>query len=97
MLSHRRKDHPQWDLGIQERVIPDGFILKLKASFCVQENQKVKNVGFFDICTPFFELLKMRLLLILSATMRLAPRQADCTLIFIHADADFKTFVKLPE
>ena len=49
---------------------------------------KVKDVDFFDTYAPVVKWTTVRSLLVLTAQLGLATKQADCTAAFVHADID---------
>ena len=65
---------------------PSGLVRKLKARFCVRGDMQVKGVDWFENYAPVVQWTTVRLLLVLSAQLGLATKQADLTSAFVHAD-----------
>ena len=63
----------------------DGTIRKLKARFCVRGDLQKSGVDVFETFAPVVNWTTVRLMLILSALLRLQTVQVDYTAAFIHA------------
>ena len=64
----------------------DGQLRKLKARFCVRGDKQVEGIDFFDTYAPVVNWTTVRLLLILTAILKLTTVQVDYTAAFVHAD-----------
>ena len=67
---------------------PDGLVRGLKSRFCCPGDRQTEGVDFFDTCAPVVNWNTVRLLLILTAQLGPATKQADCTAAFARADID---------
>ena len=65
---------------------PSGLVRKLKARFCVRGDTQIKGVDWFENYAPVVQWTTVRLLLVMTAQLGLATRQADLTSAFVHAD-----------
>lgn len=68
--------------------IPDGTVSKFKARFCARGDRQIKGVDFFETYAPVVNWNTVRLLLILSAQLKLANTQIDFVAAFVNADID---------
>ena len=69
---------------------------KLKARLCVRGDQQLEGVDFFQIYAPVVQWGTVRVLLILSVTLRLTSIQVDYTNAFVQSDIDTLVFVEIP-
>ena len=76
--------------------LPDGSIRKLKARFCVRGDKQIQDVDFFDTFCPVVHWNTVRLLLILSAILRLSFRQVDYVAAFVQAPIHDDVYVEMP-
>ena len=67
---------------------PSGLIRKIKGRFCARGDRQVENVDYFDTWAPVVSWTTVRLLLILSAQLKLATKQVDYNSAFVHAEID---------
>ena len=56
---------------------PDGLVPKLKAHFCVQSDQQIEGINFFDTFAPVVQWSTVWMMLVLSLTLGLALKQVD--------------------
>jgi Reverse transcriptase (RNA-dependent DNA polymerase). len=75
---------------------PDGLIRKLKARFCVRGDQQIEGVDFFDTFAPVVQWSTVRILLILSITLKLATKQVDYVSAFCQAPIEDDVYIDLP-
>ena len=73
----------------------DGRVRKLKARLCVQGDQQIEGVDFFDTYAPIVAWSTVRLLLILSVMMGLVTKQVDYTLAFIQSDLNEDIYIRM--
>ena len=71
---------------------------KSKACFCVQGDQQVHGVDFFETFAPLVQWTTNRLMLILEVLLGLKSKQGDITAAFVHADVekDENIYVEMP-
>ena len=65
---------------------PSGLVRKLKARFCVRGDTQIKGIDWFENYAPVVQWTTVRLMLVLTAQLGLATKQADLTSAFVHAD-----------
>ena len=75
--------------------LPDGSIKKLKARFCVRGDRQIQDVDFFDTFCPVVHWNTVRLMLILSAVLRLCTRQVDYVAAFVQAPCTEVVYVEM--
>lgn len=75
---------------------PDGTIKKLKARLCVQGDQQIEDVDFFDTFSPVVAWSTIRSLFVLSIALNLVTVQTDYQLTFVHAPVTKPTYMECP-
>jgi hypothetical protein len=79
--------------AFKHKRFPDGRVGKLKARLCVQGDQQIEGVDFFDTYAPVVAWSTVQLLLILLVILALETKQVNNTLAFIHADLKDDVYV----
>ena len=75
---------------------PDGLVRKLKARFCVRGDMQIEGVDFFDTFAPVVQWATVRILLILSITLKLETMQVDYVSAFCQALIKEDVYVEIP-
>jgi hypothetical protein len=77
---------------------PDGRIKKFKARFCVQGNQQLKGIDFFETYAPIVQWTTVRLMFILEILLGLMSKQGNVTCTFLHVDLEpgINVYVDMP-
>ena len=77
---------------------PDGHFHKAKACFCVQGDQQVAGISYFETYAVVVSLVTIHLLLTMSIAMNLSAKQVDYTNAFIQAKLkpDEDMYVEFP-
>ena len=75
--------------AFRRKTFPDGTTKKLKGRFCVRGDREIAGVHYDPtrIFSPVVSWTTVRLMLLLSAQLELATRQADCVAAFVHSPA----------
>lgn len=75
---------------------PDGSVKKLKARFCVCGDRQIEGVDFFDTFVPVVNWMTVRLMLIMSAILKLETRQVDYVAAFCQSPIEEDVYVDMP-
>jgi hypothetical protein len=75
----------------------DGSVQTPKARFCVRGDKQVEGVDYFDTYAPVVTRTIVRIILILSSILGLAPTQVDYTAAFVHADVGEDVYIEMPK
>eukprot|EP00804_Cyclotella_cryptica_P017057 CCRYP_003306-RA/>CCRYP_003306-RA protein AED:0.08 eAED:-0.00 QI:0/-1/0/1/-1/0/1/0/182 len=87
-------DHPEGvnvidsTCAFKLKQFPDGLIKKCKACFCVQGDQQVHGVDFFETYAPVVQWTAIQLMLILEVLLGLKSKQGNITAAFVQADVE---------
>jgi hypothetical protein len=76
--------------------LPDGTLRKFKARFCVRGDRQIQDVDYFDTYSPVVNWTTVRLMLVLSAILKLHTKQVDYTAAFLHAPIEEDVYVDMP-
>jgi hypothetical protein len=76
--------------------LSDGTLRKFKARFFVRGDRQIQDVDYFDTYSPVVNWTTVRLMLVLSAILKLHTKQVDYTAAFLHAPIEEDVYVDMP-
>jgi hypothetical protein len=76
---------------------PDGVLLKHKSRICVDGSQQKYGVDYWETYAPVVHWSTVRMVLVLSALLKLKSRQVDYTQAFPQAPLDDDVFMRIPQ
>jgi hypothetical protein len=75
--------------------LSDGTLRKFKARFFVRGDRQIQDVDYFDTYSPVVNWTTVRLMLVLSAILKLHTKQVDYTAAFLHAPIEEDVYVDM--
>jgi Reverse transcriptase (RNA-dependent DNA polymerase) len=76
---------------------PDGVLLKHKSRICVDGSQQQYGVDYWETYAPVVHWSTVRMVLVLSALLKLKSRQVDYTQAFPQAPLNDDVFMRIPK
>ena len=84
-----------WSYHCKHR--PDGYLLKHKSRICADGSQQQYGIDYWETYAPVIHWSTIRMVLVLSALLRLKSRQVDYTQAFPQAPLDDDIFMRIPQ
>ena len=76
---------------------PDGLLLKHKSRICTDRSQQQYGIDYWETYAPVIHWSTIRMVLVLSALLKLKSRQVDYTQAFPQAPLDNDVFMRIPQ
>ena len=93
--SHARLLNAIWSYC--RKHCPNGVLLKHKSRICVDGSQQKYGVDYWETYAPVVHWSTVRMVLVLSALLKLKSRQVDYTQAFPQAPLDDDVFMRIPQ
>jgi hypothetical protein len=76
---------------------PDGVLLKHKSRICADGSQQQHGIDYWETYAPVVHWSTVRMVLVLSALLKLKARQVDYTQAFPQAPLEDDVFMRIPQ
>jgi hypothetical protein len=76
---------------------PDGVLLKYKSRICADGSQQQHGIDYWETYAPVVHWSTVRMVLVLSALLKLKARQVDYTQAFPQAPLEDDVFMRIPQ